>query len=252
MRRPVLVFAALLALAPLAPVHAHEGGDDTVDEDGYAWGENPKDIIMALDCANTQMNFMALYQTEYRLDLAAAARADRLEVVSSEAWVAGFTIAARSWKAHKEVGSDPAHAERVIPGDPERGPLLRIGLERKDILTPETTPFTLKVRDAMTGEVAEIALTAKRMPDGYGPETVTLYRQWCYELLIDTGSLAAGTSRPTTAPATLPDALGEDVAETVVPSETPPSRGFPLVWVLGGVGIFVIASSVLWVRRRQH
>lgn len=235
-RRVLLpVLAAVSVLLPSVPASAH-------DEDGdYLLGEDPGDIAVLADCTLMQRNFAAPYLLDYRLETDLVESASRIEVVSDEAWVAGFTIASPNWRAHRELPDSVAHADRLAPGDPEAGLLLRLGFERKDGAVDATaTPFAIRVLTDGVVEPVVVDLLALRAEGFTDPGSVELFRQWCHEPVPAVEPLAGATGGVT------------PVVPAAGTASGTASGGFPVLpAVLGGLGILGLASVLLLLRRRR-
>lgn len=220
-------FLVLLALVlvPAAGVSAHE-------EEGVVWGEDPADIIVTGDCSVMQRNFVATYALDHRLEAGMAARATRMEVVSADGVVTGFTIASPGWRTHVEQPESVAHAERRSAANTEGDLLLRFGLEHRNAEAPDAIVFELRVYPTQGPDPESFTLTAPLLTENADPASAELFRQWCHEPIAVTedGYRAAKAASEGTFE---PDPL------------VSPAQLAALV-VLGILG----ASAVLWFRHR--
>lgn len=178
---PRFLVPLVLVLVPAAGVSAHE------EEEGVVWGEDPADIIVTGDCSVMQRNFVATYALDHRLEAEMAARATRMEVVSADGVVTGFTIASPGWRAHVEQPESVAHAERRSAANTEGDLLLRFGLEHRNAEAPDAIVFELRVYPTQGPDPESFTLTAPRLAKNADPATTELFRQWCHEPIVVTG-----------------------------------------------------------------
>lgn len=163
MRRIFLFVLCSLFVAPLSIVSAH--GDE---EEGYSWDDDPKNSKVFENCSDIFPNGVSSYMYDFRLPVEISAIASRIEVVSADAVVSQFSIAATNWGFHREQPDAIAHAERRTPGYPSRGLLLRLGFERWDALTGPAVSFQVKVfaTGSDVPEIFEFSVPMFVLPSG--------------------------------------------------------------------------------------